>query len=694
MSQGILRTHLERRALVYLRQSTLRQVHEHRESTKRQYDLRQRAIDLGWTPDSVLVIDEDLGQSGTTTDRREGFRRLAEEVAGGGVGAIFALEPSRFARSSADWHRLLDLCGLTDVLIADEQGVYAPTDPNDRLLLGLKGQMSEAEQYWMRLRLQGGKLSKARRGALYMPPPLGYGWDPTTNRYRLDPDEQVQRLVHLVFDRFRIDGSARAVMLYLARTSVRVPMRRLGSTEPRWVPLRQEAVLAILHNPTYAGTYVYGRRVDRVVLVDGERRRRRSARVPQEAWKVCLAGHHPAYITWEQFMENQEKLRQNRSHHHEPDQRGAAREGAALLQGLVICGRCGQRMTVRYQSSGKGYMYECRSPGRVGLGSLCWSVSGSAIDDAVVQQFLHVAQPPEIELCFAVAREAERQAEELASQWKLRLERVRYDALLAERRYKAVDPDNRVVARTLERDWEEKLLEVERVEREFAEVRRRERIELDDADRARILAMARDLSRVWSARTTSVAHRKNLLRILVREVALAPIDVPERRTNAQILWVTGAVTERQIPRPNKAMAHATSQAAIERIRTLVAAGYSLATIASELNREGLLTGTGHEWSTQSVVGVKQRHGIQGPPPRRMAPDARTDGLVSVRGIAAHLGVTPAVVRHWVAAGLLEPVIPGGPGRPAWYRLDAATRKRLEHVMARGHRRASSLNLNE
>jgi len=694
MSQPILRTHLERRAVVYLRQSSLRQVLENQESTRRQYDLRQRALDLGWTPESVLVLDEDLGQSGRSTEHRAGFRRLAAEVASGQVGAIFALEPSRFARCSADWHRLLDLCGLTDVLIADEQGVYGPRDPNDRLLLGLKGQMSEAEQYWMRLRLQGGKLAKARRGALYMPPPVGYVWDSATSRYRLDPDEQVQRLVHLVFARFRIDGSGHGVMRYFRRAGLKIPIRRTASSEPNWVVLTHEAVLDMLHNPAYAGVYAYGRRVDRVILVDGERRQRRSQRLPREAWKVCLRDHHPAYITWDQFLENEAKVNQNLSNHHRPDQRGAAREGAALLQGIVVCGRCGQRMNVRYQARGGRTEYECCSPKRVGDGARCCSFPGRAIDAAVEALFLQVARPPEIELCFAVAREAERQGEAIGRQWKLRLEQVRYQALLAERRYKAVDPDNRVVARSLERDWEEKLREVERVEREQAEVLRREQTELDDDSRALILEMARDLTRVWHAPTTTAVHRKNLLRLLIREVSLTPIDVPNRQTRIQILWDTGAVTEIGIARPDKRSAQATSPEAEAALRVLVAEGHPLAAIADELNRRGFRTGVGRPWSAGGVAGVKQRCQIVGPGPRRAPAEERADGLLSVRGIAARFGVTEAIVKYWVLLGLLIPASPGGAGRPGWYRLDDETCERLEQAKARGHRRPTSSNLHD
>lgn len=307
MSQKIRRVHSERLAVVYLRQSSMRQVLENRESSTRQYALRERAVALGWTTDAVRVVDEDLGKSGRSTGERTGFQQLAEDVADGKVGAIFALEPSRLARNSSDWHRLLELCRLADVLIVDETGVYAPCDPNDSLLLGLKGQMSEAEMYWMRLRLQGGRLSKARRGDLFLHPPTGYHWDRATSRLRLDPDEQVQRAIRLVFERFRIEGSAHAVGRYFGSKKLQLPAL-MANSSVTWGPPRHTAILCMLRNPTYAGTYAYGRRQRHPVVVKGRILRNRVTRLPPEAWKVCLHDHHPAYISWEEFMDNQDKL--------------------------------------------------------------------------------------------------------------------------------------------------------------------------------------------------------------------------------------------------------------------------------------------------------------------------------------------------------------------------------------------------
>lgn len=696
MNDKIKPSHLERRAIVYLRQSMLRQLYEHPESTSRQYALQQRAVDLGWPRDRVELIDEDLGQSGTSAQWRPGFKRLAEDVAQGRVGAVFALEVSRLARSSADWYRLLELSALADVLLVDEQTVYTPRDDNDRLLLGLKGTMSEAEQTWMRLRLQGGKLNKARRGELFFPPPTGYAWEEATHRFCLDPDEQVQRVIRLVFERFRLDGSAYAVMRYFADQGLKMPVRDLGTRELRWVPPRHSLILGMLHNPAYTGAYVYGRREERMALVDGQLRRRRVTRLSQEDWKICLRDHHPAYIPWEAFMGNQRKLDDNLTHSASPDRRGAAREGHALLQGLLLCGKCGHRMATRYQGTLRRAQYECRTPTRSrGEGHVCWTVSAQAIDEAVANLFLEAVQPPEIELGLAVVREVERQTAEIDRQWKLRLDRVRYEARLAERRYKAVDPDNRVVARTLEHDWNEKLREVEALEREHQDVRQRNKVDLTDEDRARILSLTKDLSQVWNAETTTPAERKNLLRMLVREVTLSPVDIPQRQTRVQLLWKTGAVSDFTVPRRSHLLARATPPEAVELIQKLVEDQKDDEVIADELNHRGLRTGDNKPWSKGSVRWIRWRYSLRRPktlPPSVRRPDQRADGLYSIHGIAARFNVTEHIVRYWIERGWLQGVEGGGLGRTFWFKLDRATVKRLEKAKTHGygpkHRRDS------
>jgi DNA invertase Pin-like site-specific DNA recombinase len=677
-------THRERRAIVYLRQSTLRQVHEHRESTERQYALRARAVDLGWREDQVEVIDDDLGQSGAGAGWRTGFQRLAEGVAQGRVGAVLALEVSRLTRSSADWHRLLELCGLADVVIVDEQAVYTPRDYNDRLLLGLKGQMSEAEQYWMRLRMEGGRLNKARRGELYFHPPSGYEWDGVRSRFRFDADERVQRAVRLVFERFGLDGSAYGVVRYFTRHELLMPARTVPGQEVRWAPARESIVLRMLRNPIYAGAYVFGRHEERMALVGGELRRRHKTTMAKDAWKSCLRDHHPAYIGWEEFMANQRKLDDNRTSHGAADRRGAAREGQALLQGLALCGRCGRRMSTRYRGRDGHGDYQCRAP--ADAGNVCFAVAAGAIDEAIAKLVLEVVNPAEIELGLAVVRETERQMSEVDRQWKLRLDRARYDARLAERRYKAVDPDNRVIARTLEREWEETLVALEALEREHEDVRRREKVELGDQDRARILALTRDLSAVWYAPTTTAAERKNLLRMVISDVALSPVDVPTRLTRVQVRWETGATSDFTVPRLREG--RATSPDAIDLVRTLFGDGKRDAEIAAELNRRGLRTGVRAPWTVPAVQRVRYDHGLGRTQHSRRPPDRRADGLYSIHGIAARFDVRPGVVRYWVRKGWLDPVEGRGTGRTQWFELGDGTVQRLEAARA-GRRGAAA-----
>lgn len=684
MSDKLQATHLQRRAVVYLRQSTLKQVHEHHESTARQYALKQRAQELGWPAGRIDVIDEDLGQSGVGSAWRAGFQRLAEEVAHGRVGLILALEVSRLARSSADWQRLLELCALADVLIADEQAVYTPRDYNDRLLLGLKGTMSEAEQYWMRLRLQGGKLSKARRGELFLAPPVGYQWNEATQRLCLDPDEQVQRAVRLVFERFRLEGSGYAVVRYFAEHGLKLPTHQLRGRQVHWSPPRYDSVLDMLHNPLYAGAYVYGRKEVRMALVEGQVQQRHTTVLPLPSWKVCLFNHHPAYLSWEEFMANQKKLESNRTHHL-PHQHGAAREGAALLQGLVLCGRCGHSMGVRYRGATHSPYYECsNAPGAMGVKRVCWLVAARGVDDAVARLFLEAVQPPEVELGLAVAREVERQAEQLHQQWKLRMERTRYEAQLAERRYKAVDPDNRVVARTLEHEWNDKLRELDELESQYQQEQRRQKLELTEKDRARVLTLSKSLPRVWSAPSTTNAERKNLLRILVQKVALSPIEVPSRQIRVQVVWVTGAVTDFTLPRRQGFQTRSNPAEAVELILQLFQQK-SDAQIAAELNQRGLRSGANIPWNTKTVHRVLNQRGLHraSPAPQCVrAPARRADGLYSVHGVAERFGVSEAIVRYWMTRGWLEPTAGGGRGHVCWFKLDRKALRRLNAARAR------------
>lgn len=496
MRGKISASQLEQRALVYVRQSTTAQVYEHGESTKRQYALAERAATLGWTKETIEVIDEDLGRSGASADGRTGFARVKEGVARGEVGAIFAIEVSRLARSSEDWQRLLALCAVAEVAVVDENVVYDPADKDDKLLLDVKGTMSEAELHWIGLRMNGARQSMARRGAPHIPVPTGYVW--SDGALRLDPDQAVQTAVGRVFERFAIEPSAYAVVRWARETGLSFPTRRGyadGTSEITWKPLGASRLHTILNNPIYSGTYPYGRRPERKVLVDGEIRRVRASGRDPQTWKVRKERAHPGYIDWETFSRNQQKLRDNlfKMGNATP---GAAREGGALLQGMTVCGRCGRRMRVAYGGAATTrYGYLCageRDKGQV----TCWQTPGTPIDRAIEDLFLQTMIPKEIELSLAVEREVGAQSGSVEQQWKLRLETAGYEARRAERRYRAVDPDNRVVARTLESDWELRLRELQDVEQQFERARREHRIELTEADRARIRALARELPKV------------------------------------------------------------------------------------------------------------------------------------------------------------------------------------------------------
>jgi hypothetical protein len=437
----------------------------------------------------------------------------------------------------------------------------------------------------------------------------------------------------------------------------------------------------------YTGSYVFGRRHERVALVHGQLRRRHVTRLGREAWKVVLPDHHPAYLTWEEFMTNQRKLTENRTSPEVGSGRGAAREGHALLQGLALCGRCGHPMTVCYQGPKHRGHYECRSANKhAGSAGICWSVSARQIDAAVQDLFLQTVQPPELELSLQVLHHAERQAKEVDQQWKLRLERLRYEARLSERRYKAVDPDNRVVARTLEQEWNDKLQQLQQLEQELEQARRQQHLALTPQDRARILALAKDLPRVWHAQTTTHAERKNLLRMLVRAVTLSPIDLPVRATRLQVLWETGATTEFTVPRPDRKTAQATPPEALDQIRQLLPRGASNHDIAQQLNAAGLCTGHGDPWTAHSVTWAQHRYRLSHPmrPPRsHRQPDQRPDGLYSIHGVAAYFHTTEHIVRYWMNQGWLQGV-EGGGTRPWWFKLDRATIKRLHAAQAQGY----------
>ena len=679
---------LTRRAFVYVRQSTMAQVLHHQESTMMQYDLRQRALALGWAPEAIEVIDEDQARSATTTDRRSGFGYVARAVAHGEAGAVFAFDVSRMARASEDFRRLLGLCGVAGVAVIDEQRIYDPADHDDKLLLELKGAMSEAEIHWLRLRLEGARQHKARRGALKLPAPTGYVWG--QRGFELDPDEAVQRAMRVIFQRYDIEPSGWAVVRWARQTGFTVPTRRSatdGDAGVEWKALGVSRLHEILKNPVYAGVYTYGRRRQQQVLVDGQIRRVRPDMRDPDRWMVKIDHAHPGYITWERYVQNQDKLRQNMARTGNLS-RGAPREGPALLSGLLVCGRCGQRMGPGYARGARArfWTYIChgdRDKGQKG----CWTVAGARLDAAVEQLFLDTMVPSELDLALAVDHEVAGHAEELAQQWRARREQAAYEARRAEKRYKAVDPDNRVVARTLEREWESKLRELEEVERQYTEARRTKRVELSPDDRARVRELARDLPAVWRSPVTPPADRKAMMRLVIEAISLSPIEVPRRATRVTVAWQSGTVTEIEVPRPHRRDLFRTPPPAVERMRALAAAGRHDEEIAEILNADGMRTGRGLAWNTWAVRWTRKTERIcrvaPDRPRRELLPDHFPDGRYSVAGAAKRFGVTLDVIRAWVRRGL----VPGERNdfqahrRVWWLEIAEDTAARLERLAA-------------
>lgn len=542
----IVAEHRERTAFVYARQSTPAQVVEHKSSTERQLGLAERAAELGWSRERIVVIDDDLGRSGKTVEGREGFQRMAAEMSMGRAGALFSLDASRLARSSADWHRLLEIAALTRTLLVDEQTVYDPRDPNDRLVLGMKGTMADFELVWLRQRMEGGRWHLARRAEYRLRPCAGYLYeDEEATRLVFDPDDEIRRTVELVFERYRIAGSVRDVVAYFAKHKLRFPSRY--GKRVLWQTLRPTRVHTLLTNPLYAGAYVFGRTRAETVMADG-RQRRRVRRLPISEWPVLVRDAHPAYIPWEEFVANQKRIADNRARR---DARGAPREGRALLQGLLLCGRCGARLSVRY--SGQNGRYPSYTCNRLSdeAGERCVLVYARNLDEPIVEIVLSMLSRDRLLDATRVVELVDEQDAVLDRQWRLRLERARYDAKRAERQYDACEPDNRVVARTLEKRWNERLIEVEALEQQYGEFKRKSRFELSELDRQRILQLAGDLPRLWSAKSTTDRDRKLLLRMLIKDISVRPVDVPRNALRLRLVWQTNAVTDIDVDRAGR-----------------------------------------------------------------------------------------------------------------------------------------------
>jgi DNA invertase Pin-like site-specific DNA recombinase len=635
--------HLHRDAYLYVRQSTLRQVVENTESTQRQYALRERAIALGWPIERVQIIDCDQGQSGASAADREGFQRLVAEVSLGHAGIVLGLEVSRLARNNSDWHRLLEICALTGTLILDEDGLYDPSQFNDRLLLGLKGTISEAELYVLRARLRGGILSKARRGELKTPLPVGLVYDPQ-GRVVLDPDRQVQDALRALFTTYERAGSGCATVRYFREQGLLFPRRlRRGvrKGELVWGPLVHSRVLQVLHNPRYAGAFFHGR----TRWCRSRNGGKTCQRLPLEEWYALLPETHAGYITWDQYQRNQQSLRENALARGLDRRKSPPGEGPALLQGMVVCGVCGQRMTVRYHTR-KGALvphYICQRDGIQHAERVCQSLPGSGIDAAIGTLLVETLTPLTLEVALAVQQELQQRLDEADHLRRQQVERARYEADLARERFMHVDPKNRLVADALEANWNEKLRALTDAQEQCERQRQADRTMLDQESRSRILALTTDFPKLWKDPKTPQRERKRMARLLIEDVTLSKGE----QITVQVRFKGGATRMLSLLPPQPAWKiWQTSPEVVAEVDRLLN-DHTEVEIAALLNERGRRSGTGRTFTKRMISQIRCQYRLKSRFSR-----LREAGMLTQQEIADQLGIHTTTVHHWRRNGLL------------------------------------------
>ena len=649
----IQRNHLEKPAYIYIRQSTMAQVRHHQESTERQYALKEKAIELGWK--EVRVLDGDLGISGAQMAGRNDFKIVVTDVSMRKVGAVFALEASRLARNSTDWHRLLELCAFTDTLIIDEDGCYSPADFNDQLLLGLKGTMSQAELHFLRGRLQGGKINKAKKGELRSPLPVGFVYD-EEGRTVLDPDAEVRHAVETLFAKFRETGSAYGVIHAFVKEGIQFPKRAYGGAwdgKLIWGRLSEGRVEGVLKNPAYTGAYVYGRYQSVKDIAPDGTFLTRIMKAPMESWTVLIRDHHEGYISWETFMENKEMLERNRTNGQILG--GPAREGHALLQGLLICSSCGRRITVRYTGNGGIYpVYDCNWQRREGLSTTsCLQIKCDLLDRPVVSRLLEVMEPRQIEIAIKAFEELTRREHTVDNQWRMKMERADYEVDLAQRRYENVDPANRLVAATLERRWNDALSKAEEIRSEFNAHQATRRVAVTDEQKKDILSLAKDLPSLWGSPTTRDKDRKRILRLLIKDITVERLET--KRVVLHLRWQGGV--DEDIPvsiPPSYCDQIRYPKEVVDRVRVL-AENLPDSQVAAHLNEEGLTSAKANRFTRSIVAWIRYTHRIP-------APVLRLPGELTVDQVAAQFAVSPGVVYYWIERNVLTARRPHGGAR--------------------------------
>ncbi len=648
--QKIQDIHLSRKACVYLRQSTMGQVRLNRESTERQYALKERALTLGWQEELIEVLDGDLGLSGTQSASRKDFQLLVSDVSMGKVGAIFALEASRLSRSSADWTRLVELCAFSGVLIIDEDGCYDPSDFNDQLLLGLKGTMSHAELHFIRSRLLGGKRNKAKKGELRCPLPIGYCYDDFGNII-FDHDEQVREIVQLFFQVFAQKQSAYGVTRYFGKNNIDFPKRSYGGVwdgKIIWGKLTYGRTLTMLKNPSYAGAYTYGRyKVEKSLSAHGEL----SSRVklqPQEKWEVFIENHHPEYITWETYLHTQNVLQQNQTNGEGTKVTSAAREGKALLHGLLICSQCGRRLTVRYTGHGGVWpQYECNWRKKEGLtGCSCLSTRADIVDQAIIPLIFDALEPRQLEIALMSVNKLEAHHAKLDKQWQLTLERAEYEAQIAERRFEEVDPANRLVAATLEKRWEQALLKVQQTQETLLQQRQNQPMNLiSEAEKQELLRLAQNFPELWNAEQTQHKQKKQIIRLLIDDITVERHQTP-RQLMLHIRWKGGKHESIAVPIPLKQADRVRYlDETINRIRELAKTLYDQK-IAESLNKTGIKSSSGRQFTASMIKWLRHKHQIPPCP-------THAKGELTVNEVAQRYGISRHMVYYWIDTHILQ-----------------------------------------
>lgn len=645
-NQKVTASHLKRQAYCYVRQSTLKQVFENTESTKRQYALREQAVALGWPMVQIVTIDSDLGETAASVADRQGFQKLMTEVSMGRVGLVMGLEVSRLARNNADWARLLEISALTDTLILDEEGIYDPTDFNDRLLLNMKGTFSEVELHVLRSRLRGGILSKARRGELKMRLPTGFVYD-HNDKVIIDPDKQIQQSIRLFFDIFQRTGAAFATVKAFATDDMKFPCRiHLGPDKGKvkWQRLTSGRALSILNNPRFAGAYYYGRQRSRK-NVDGSTT---YFQVPRDQWLVLIKDVHPGYITWEQYEENLQRMRQNAIAYNLIGRKTPPREGPCLLQGLAICGKCGQRMTIRYKYQRKGRIepaYLCQRNRIERWESSCQYIPGAGIDEAISKLLLESVTPLTLEVALQVQKELENRFNEADKLRKQQVQRAEYEANLARRRFMQVDPDNRLVADTLEAEWNQKLRHLQDAIDYYEDHRQKESEKLKSAQKKEVLKLAKDFPRLWKNPRTPAREKKRMIRFLIEDVTMIR---GEENITLHVRFKGGAKKTLTLPPPLKGWQYNATDPKIVQMVDELLTDHNYAEIATILDKCGYKSSQGNRFDRNVVKSITYKYKLK----TRFA-RLRATGKLTADEVASLLGVTAQTVRKWGKEGTIK-----------------------------------------